>query len=124
MALFAPRGSGRAGWPGTRTRPGAPRAPREVFDAGVPILGICYGMQTLSAQLGGATEAADQREFGHAAVEQVAQDAFLEGLNDLPGAVPRLAVWMRRGQPLTMDTQGHPTPTAPAALGKPLWGQR
>src|SRR5690606_16511591 len=88
IAAFAPKGIVLSGGPESTTMPGAPRAPKEVFDAGVPILGICYGMQTMAAQLGGATEAADQREYGHAEVELVAQDALLEGLNDLPGAVP------------------------------------
>ncbi len=48
-----------AAW--SRRTPGAPPPRREVFDSGLPIFGICYGMQTLAAQLGGATEAADQR---------------------------------------------------------------
>jgi GMP synthase (glutamine-hydrolysing) len=68
-----------------------------VFDAGLPILGICYGMQTLAAQLGGSTEAADAREFGHAEVEVVASDRLLGGLNDHPGKAPRLDVWMSHG---------------------------
>ncbi|HEY0310135.1 MAG TPA: glutamine-hydrolyzing GMP synthase, partial [Luteimonas sp.] len=97
IAAFAPKGIVLSGGPESTTLPGAPRAPQAVFDAGVPILGICYGMQTLAAQLGGATEAADQREFGHATVEVVAGDALLEGLNDHPGATPRLDVWMSHG---------------------------
>ncbi len=97
IAAFAPKGIVLSGGPESTTLPGAPRAPQAVFDAGVPILGICYGMQTLAAQLGGATEAADQREFGHATVEVVAGDALLEGLNAHPGAAPRLDVWMSHG---------------------------
>jgi GMP synthase (glutamine-hydrolysing) len=49
------------------------------------MLGICYGMQTMAAQLGGSTEAADTREFGYAEVEVVAPTALLDGLNDQPG---------------------------------------
>ena len=94
---FDAKGIILSGGPESTTLPGAPRAPQEVFDAGLPILGICYGMQTLAAQLGGATEAADQREFGHATVELVAQDTLFEGLKDHPGSPPKLDVWMSHG---------------------------
>ncbi len=46
----------------------SPRAPEYVFNAGVPVLGICYGMQTMAMQLGGLTETSDHREFGYASV--------------------------------------------------------
>ena len=72
------------------------RAPQEVFDAGLPILGICYGMQTLAAQLGGATEAADAREFGHAEVDIVATSRLFDGLSDHADS-HRLDVWMSHG---------------------------
>src|SRR5690606_9811207 len=85
-----------SGGPESTTVAGAPRAPQEVFDAGLPILGICYGMQTLAAQLRGTTEAADAREFGHAEVALVAHDALLGGLSD-HGGTPRLNVLMSHG---------------------------
>ncbi|HRN60378.1 MAG TPA: gamma-glutamyl-gamma-aminobutyrate hydrolase family protein, partial [Chiayiivirga sp.] len=66
IAAFGARGIILSGGPETTTVADSPRAPQEVFDVGVPILGICYGMQTMAVQLGGATEAADQREFGAA----------------------------------------------------------
>ena len=72
IAAFAPKGIILSGGPESTTEAGSPRAPQEVFDSGLPILGICYGMQTMAVQLGGATEAADQREFGHAEVSLVA----------------------------------------------------
>ena len=97
IAKFGAKGIILSGGPESTTLPGAPKAPQEVFDAGLPILGICYGMQTLAAQLGGATEAADAREFGHAEVEVVAHDALLDGLKDRPGSPPRLDVWMSHG---------------------------
>jgi len=97
IATFAPRGIILSGGPESTTEEDAPRAPQAVFDAGIPILGICYGMQTLAAQLGGATEAAGQREFGHAEVEVTAEDALLDGLKDHAGAPPRLDVWMSHG---------------------------
>jgi len=94
---FRAKGIILSGGPESTTVADAPRAPQEVFDSGLPILGICYGMQTLAAQLGGSTEAADAREFGHAQVELVAQDSLLDGLKDHPGSPPRLDVWMSHG---------------------------
>ena len=96
IAAFSAKGIVLSGGPESTTATDAPRAPQAVFDAGVPILGICYGMQTLAAQLGGSTEAADQREFGHAGVDVVADDRLLGGLSDHPG-VARLDVWMSHG---------------------------
>src|SRR6185437_11484662 len=69
IAGFGAKGIILSGGPESTTLEGAPEAPQQVFDSGLPILGICYGMQTLAAQLGGATEAADAREFGHATVD-------------------------------------------------------
>jgi GMP synthase (glutamine-hydrolysing) len=97
IARFGAKGIILSGGPESTTVEGAPRAPQDVFDSGLPILGICYGMQTLAAQLGGATEAADAREFGHAQVELVAQDSLLDGLKDHPGSPPKLDVWMSHG---------------------------
>ena len=106
IAAFGAKGIILSGGPESTTEQGAPRAPQQVFDAGLPILGICYGMQTLAAQLGGATEAADQREFGHAQVELVAQDSLLEGLKDQPGSPPRLDVWMSHGDHVSVAPPG------------------
>jgi GMP synthase (glutamine-hydrolysing) len=97
IAAFGAKGIILSGGPESTTLPGAPRAPQQVFDAGLPLLGICYGLQTMAVQLGGATEAADQREFGHATVELVAQDTLFEGLKDHPGSPPKLDVWMSHG---------------------------
>ncbi len=97
IAKFGAKGIILSGGPESTTLPDAPSAPQEVWDCGLPLLGICYGMQTMAAQLGGATEAADQREFGHAQVEVVAHDALFDGLKDHPGSPPRLDVWMSHG---------------------------
>ncbi|HEY9400650.1 MAG TPA: glutamine-hydrolyzing GMP synthase [Luteimonas sp.] len=97
IARYGAKGIILSGGPESTTESGAPRAAQQVFDAGLPILGICYGMQTMAAQLGGETEAADAREFGHAEVELVAQDTLLDGLKDHPGSPPRLDVWMSHG---------------------------
>jgi GMP synthase (glutamine-hydrolysing) len=97
IAAFAPKGIILSGGPESTTCTDSPRAPQAVFDSGVPILGICYGMQTMAVQLGGATEAADQREFGHAEVNVVAADRLLDGLKDHAGSPPKLDVWMSHG---------------------------
>src|SRR5688572_20648719 len=106
IAKYGAKGIILSGGPESTTEQGAPVAPQQVFDSGLPILGICYGMQTLAAQLGGATEAADAREFGHAEVEVVAPDALFAGLNDHPGKTPRLDVWMSHGDHVSAAPPG------------------
>ncbi|MET7140150.1 glutamine-hydrolyzing GMP synthase [Xanthomonas sp. PPL139] len=105
IAGFGAKGIILSGGPESTTLPGAPAAPQAVFDSGLPIFGICYGMQTLAAQLGGVTEAADQREFGHAEVEVVAADALFSGLSDHPGSA-RLNVWMSHGDHVSQVPPG------------------
>jgi len=106
IEAYGAKGIILSGGPESTTLPGAPSAPQQVFDAGLPILGICYGMQTMAAQLGGATEAADQREFGHAEVQLVAQDRLFDGLKDHPGSPPRLDVWMSHGDHVSKAPEG------------------
>ncbi len=106
IAAFGARGIILSGGPETTTVADSPRAPQEVFDVGVPILGICYGMQTMAVQLGGATEAADQREFGAAEVSLVAPDRLLDGLKDYAGSPPRLDVWMSHGDHVSRAPAG------------------
>ncbi len=106
IASWGAKGIILSGGPESTTVAGCPRAPQEVFDAGVPILGICYGMQTMAAQLGGATEAADQREFGAAEVSVVAADRLLDGLKDHAGSPPRLDVWMSHGDHVSRAPPG------------------
>ncbi|MBN8715234.1 MAG: glutamine-hydrolyzing GMP synthase [Xanthomonadales bacterium] len=96
IAKFAPRGIILSGGPESTTLADAPRAPVEVFEAGVPVLGICYGMQTMAAQLGGATEGSGKREFGRAQVEVLRDSELFGQLSDVPGA-QRLDVWMSHG---------------------------
>src|SRR5215471_3580981 len=69
IAKFAPRGIILSGGPESTIEANSPRAPEQAFGAGVPLLGICYGMQTMAAQLGGKVEADHHREFGYAEVE-------------------------------------------------------
>ena len=96
IAAWGAKGIIFSGGPESTTLIDAPKAPQAAFDSGLPILGICYGMQTMAAQLGGATEAADAREFGHARVEVIAGDALLDGLSD-HGPACLLDVWMSHG---------------------------
>src|SRR3954462_6825464 len=75
------------------------RAPRAVFDLGVPILGICYGMQTMAQQLGGKVEAGKVREFGYAEVGARGHTKLLDGIQDFSTAEGHgmLKVWMSHG---------------------------
>ncbi len=105
IAGFGAKGIILSGGPESTTAAAAPRAPQEAFDAGVPVLGICYGMQTLAAQLGGATTAGGAREYGHATVEVVAEDLLLGGLSDHPGR-RALDVWMSHGDHVSATPPG------------------
>ena len=81
-----------SGGPNSVYEDGAPMAPTWIFDAGVPILGICYGMQLLTHQLGGKVEPGTKREYGHAVVHKDGQDNILfEGLDT------EVPVWMSHG---------------------------
>ena len=68
-----------SGGPASVAQTGTPRAPQRVFDLGVPVLGICYGQQTMVAQLGGEVESSDHREFGRAYVDVVSDNPLFEG---------------------------------------------
>ena len=76
-----------------------PEAPPSVFDLGVPVLGICYGMQTMAAQLGGQVEPSTHREFGAAQVRATGASRLLDGLEDNRDDAGRrlLDVWMSHG---------------------------
>jgi GMP synthase (glutamine-hydrolysing) len=75
------------------------KAPQAVFDLGVPVLGICYGMQTMAHQLGGKVESGHKREFGFAAVRARGHTKLLEGIADFSTSEGRgmLNVWMSHG---------------------------
>ena len=83
-----------SGGPASVIHLGTPRAPREVFALGVPVLGICYGQQTMVAQLGGEVESAGHREFGRAIIELIDGCGLFEGLWQKGG---RAQVWMSHG---------------------------
>ncbi|MFZ7317455.1 glutamine-hydrolyzing GMP synthase [Avibacterium avium] len=95
---FNPTGIILSGGPESTTEENSPRAPEYVFNAGVPVLGICYGMQTMAIQLGGLTETSDHREFGYAAVSLQNPTALFAGLDD---GEHKLDVWMSHGDKVT-----------------------
>jgi GMP synthase (glutamine-hydrolysing) len=98
IAEFAPKAIIFSGGPASVTEMGTPRAPEIAFEMGVPLLGICYGHQTLCAQLGGEVERSDHREFGRAFVEVVEDCARLDGVW---GKGDRQQVWMSHGDRVT-----------------------
>lgn len=79
------------------------KVPSRVFEAGVPVLGICYGMQAMALQLGGKVEWSDQREFGYAEVRAHGHTRLLDGLQDFttPEGHGMLKVWMSHGDKVT-----------------------
>jgi GMP synthase (glutamine-hydrolysing) len=99
IAQFAPAGIILSGGPESVTAGDTPRAPATVWTAGVPVLGICYGMQTMAAQLGGAVENGLTREFGYAAVRARGHGRLLDGIQDRTGTEGQglLDVWMSHG---------------------------
>jgi len=101
IAAFAPKGIILSGGPESTTEEGSPRAPQAVFELGVPLLGICYGMQTMAVQLGGRVEGGHDREFGYAEVEVASACRLLDDQKDHPGTPPRIDVWMSHGDRVT-----------------------
>ena len=95
---FAARGIILSGGPESVVHSSSMRAPPRVFELGVPVLGICYGMQTMAAQLGGRVEASGRREFGHADLHPSGAGALLDGVvDDSAPDGARLDVWMSHG---------------------------
>jgi GMP synthase (glutamine-hydrolysing) len=82
VRAFSPRGIILSGGPASVWEGGTPRAPQVVFELGVPVLGICYGMQTMAAQLGGKVEMGQVREFGYAEVRARGHSALLRDIQD------------------------------------------
>ncbi|MBS7702965.1 glutamine-hydrolyzing GMP synthase [Chelatococcus asaccharovorans] len=103
FASLKPKGVIFSGGPASVTADGSPRAPQAVFESGVPILGICYGQQTLCLQLGGAVEGGHAAEFGRADVEIKAASPLFEGVWEVGGRYP---VWMSHGDRVTRLPEG------------------
>ena len=99
---FAPRGIILSGGPESVTENHGPRADQAVFDLNVPVLGICYGMQTMAEQFGGKVESSTVREFGYARVSATGHSEFLRDIADHEDANGRfLDVWMSHGDKVT-----------------------
>jgi GMP synthase (glutamine-hydrolysing) len=92
-----------SGGPASVLDQGSPRAPQVVFDSGLPILGICYGQQTLSLQLGGNVEGGHAREFGRADVEILKDSPLFDGFWEVGKKYP---VWMSHGDRVTEAPEG------------------
>ena len=103
IAGWKPRAVILSGGPDSVTEGDSPRAPQAVFDLGVPVLGICYGQQTMCAQLGGRVSTADHHEFGRATLDVTGDCRLFHGLW-APGRQEQ--VWMNHGDRVTMLPDG------------------
>jgi GMP synthase (glutamine-hydrolysing) len=98
-----PKGVILSGGPASVLDEDAPLAPMAIYEAGVPVLGICYGEQAMAQQLGGKVEGGHHREFGRAEVELIAHSALTDGVWDIGGRYP---VWMSHGDRVTKLPDG------------------
>ncbi len=99
LAAHPPAGIILSGGPETVTAEHTPRAPQQIFELGIPVLGICYGMQTMAAQLGGRVESSDKHEYGYAQVRARHHSRLLANIEDHTSAegYGLLDVWMSHG---------------------------
>lgn len=99
LSEFNPKGIILSGGPESVTAGASPRAPQAVFEMGVPILGICYGMQTMAEQLGGKVQCSNLQEFGYAQVELKGNNELFKDIKDHvnPQGNALLDVWMSHG---------------------------
>ncbi len=106
-----------SGGPASVLDEGAPLAPQAIYDAGVPVLGICYGEQAMAQQLGGKVEGGHHREFGRAEVEVAEDSPLFEGVWQKGEKYP---VWMSHGDRVTVLPKGFKvlgtSPNAPIAM--------
>jgi GMP synthase (glutamine-hydrolysing) len=100
---FGAKGIILSGGPESVTQENAPFAPNNVFTSGLPVLGICYGMQTMAVQLGGKVEGSDHSEFGYASVRARGHTKLLNNIADSTTAEGHgmLDVWMSHGDKVT-----------------------
>jgi GMP synthase (glutamine-hydrolysing) len=129
---FAPQGIIFSGSPESANKVYSPRPPAFLYEAGLPVLGICYGMQTMAEEFGGRVEASSKSEFGFAQVDVVAENELLKGIEDrvLDNGMAQLDVWMSHGDKVTQVPPNFEliaaTESAPIAgmrhNAKPLYG--
>jgi GMP synthase (glutamine-hydrolysing) len=116
LEKFSPKAVILSGGPSSVIGTGTPRAHEAIWGLGVPVLGICYGQQTMCAQLGGSVESSDEQEFGRADLEIVGESPLFEGLAAI-GEKER--VWMSHGDRVNKIPQGFDiigkSPNAPYA---------
>jgi GMP synthase (glutamine-hydrolysing) len=117
LRTLGPKAVILSGGPASVLDKGAPLAPKSVFEAGVPVLGICYGEQAMAHQLGGKVEGGHHREFGRAEVKVTESSPLLDGVWEKGRAYP---VWMSHGDRVTELPKGFRTiasaPNAPIAM--------
>ena len=100
LEAYNPKAIILSGGPNSVTGVGTPRADNHIWEMGVPILGICYGQQTMCEQLGGSVESSDDKEFGRADLEILAENELFEGLKKTE------RVWMSHGDRVNAIPQG------------------
>jgi GMP synthase (glutamine-hydrolysing) len=103
IRTMKPKGVILSGGPESVTTDMSPRAPQELFDTGLPIFGICYGQQTMAAQLGGEVEGGHHSEFGRAEVEVLTESPLFQGVWQVGKKYP---VWMSHGDRVTKLPEG------------------
>jgi GMP synthase (glutamine-hydrolysing) len=108
VRAFRPRGVILSGGPESVTDRNPPKAPEAVYALGVPVLGICYGMQTMAQQLGGSVVGSTEREFGYAEVTVTGPSRLLDHLADRRDTEDRavLDVWMSHGDRVEILPEG------------------
>ncbi len=121
IRAFNPKAVILSGGPESVTGSDSPRAPELVFDLGVPVLGICYGMQTMAEQMGGAVSCSNLREFGYAQVDLEETVRLFDGIEDHVDETGKLSldVWMSHGDKVSAMPAGFvkaaSTPSCPIA---------
>ena len=117
LRRMQPKGMILSGGPASVLDNDAPLAPQSVFEAGVPVLGICYGEQAMAQQLGGKVEGGHHREFGRTEVKVTESSPLIDGVWEKGGNYP---VWMSHGDRVTVLPEGFRSiasaPNAPIAM--------
>ena len=125
---YAPNGIILSGGPESTVAEGSPRAPECVFELGLPVLGICYGMQTMAEQLGGAVEGSNKHEFGYAQVTIDSSDDMFRDIKDHVDHDGKalLDVWMSHGDKVARapDTFTVTASTSSCAIAAMSWAEK